>query len=49
MSIETYEKTMFMNDVYKKLEDAGNSAASKNVQDGFEVLKQIKEKYNKNS
>ena len=46
MSMETYEKTMFMNDVYKKLEDAENSVASGDVQDAFESLKSIREKYN---
>lgn len=46
MSMETYEKTMFMNDVYKKLEDAENSVASGDVQDALESLKSIREKYN---
>lgn len=46
MSIETYEKTMFMNDVYKKLEDAEKSVASGDVQDALESLKSIREKYN---
>lgn len=46
MSMETYEKTMFMNDVYKKLEDAEKSVASGDVQDAFESLKSIREKYN---
>lgn len=46
MSIETYEKTMFMNDVYKQLEDAEKSVASGDVQDALESLKSIREKYN---
>ena len=46
MSIETYEKTMFMNDVYKKLENAEKSVASGDVQDALESLKSIREKYN---
>ena len=46
MSMETYEKTMFMNDVYKKLEDAEKSVASGDVQDALESLKSIREKYN---
>ena len=46
MSIETYEKTMFMNDVYKKLENAEKSVASGDVQDALESLKLIREKYN---
>ena len=44
MSIETYEKTMFMNDVYKKLENAEKSVASGDVQDALESLKLIREK-----
>ena len=46
MSMETYEKTMFMNDVYKKLEDAEKSVASGDMQDALESLKSIREKYN---
>ena len=46
MSIETYEKTMFMNDVYKQLEDAEKSVANGDVQDALESLKSIREKYN---
>lgn len=46
MSMETYEKTMFMNDVYKKLEDAEKSVASGDVQEALESLKSIREKYN---
>ena len=46
MSMETYEKTMFMNDVYKKLDDAEKSVASGDVQDALESLKSIREKYN---
>ena len=46
MSMETYEETMFMNDVYKKLEDAEKSVASGDVQDALESLKSIREKYN---
>ena len=46
MSMETYEKTMFMNIVYKKLEDAEKSVASGDVQDALESLKSIREKYN---
>ena len=46
MSMETYEKTMFMNDVYKKLEDAEKSVASGDVQDALESLKSIRKKYN---
>ena len=44
MSIETYEKTMFMNDVYKKLENAEKYVASGDVQDALESLKLIREK-----
>ena len=46
MSMETYEKTMFMNDVYKKLEDAEKTVARGDVQDALQSLKSIREKYN---
>ena len=45
MSIETYEKTIYMKDVYRKLEEAEESIKKGEVLDGFETIKTIKEKY----
>ena len=45
MSMETYEKTMFMNDVCRKLDVAEQSIAKGEVVDGFESIKKIREKY----
>ena len=45
MSIETYENTMFINDVYDKLEKGENSIKKGDVPDGFESLKAIEEEY----
>lgn len=45
MSMETYEKTMFMNDVYRKLDEAERSIRSGDVMDGFDSLKAIREKH----
>ena len=45
MSMETYEKTMFMNDVYKKLEEGEASIAKGDVLDGFESLTAIEQEY----
>ena len=44
-SMETYEKTMFLNDVYRKLEEGESSIRSGNVMDGFDSLKTIREKH----
>lgn len=46
MSMETYEKTMFLNDIYKKLEEAENSLANGDVTDAFDSIKEIRRKYN---
>lgn len=35
MSMETYEKTMLMNDIYRKLDAAEQSIANGKVVDGF--------------
>ena len=43
MSMETYERSMFMNDVYRKLEEGERSIRLGNVRDGFESLKALKE------
>jgi prevent-host-death family protein len=45
MSMEAYEKAMYMNDIYNKLQAAEKSVADGNVMDGFESLKNIREKY----
>ena len=45
MSMETYEKTMFLNDVYRKLEEGESSILSGDVMDGFDSLKAIREKH----
>lgn len=45
MSIETYEKTMFMNNVYKKLEVAESEVAEGKIKDGFEVINDLRSKY----
>jgi PHD/YefM family antitoxin component YafN of YafNO toxin-antitoxin module len=45
MSMETYEKTMLMNDVYRKLYTAEQSIAKGEVRDGFESLSKTREKY----
>lgn len=43
MSKETYEKTMLMNDVYRKLYDAEQSVKNGDVMDAFESLKELRE------
>lgn len=45
MSMETYERTMFLNDVYRKLEQGEASIRSGNVIEGFDSLKVIREKH----
>jgi prevent-host-death family protein len=45
MSMETYEKIMFMNNVYRKLEEGERSIRSGDVMYGFDSLKAIKEKH----
>ena len=45
MSMETYEKTMLMNDIYRKLDVAEQSIAKGEVVDGFESIRKIREKY----
>ena len=45
MSMETYEKTMFLNDVYRKLEEGERSIKSGDVMDGFDSLHSIREKH----
>lgn len=45
MSMETYEKTVFMNDLYHKLEAGEESIKKGDVIDGHESIRIIKEKY----
>ena len=45
MSMETYEKTLFMNDVYRKLEEGEHSIRSGDVMDGFDSLRSIRGKH----
>ena len=45
MSMETYEKTMFLNDIYRKLEEGEASIGSGDVIDGFDSLKAIRQKH----
>ncbi len=45
MSMETYEKIMLMNDIYRKLNEAEKSIGKGEVTDGFESLKKTREKY----
>ena len=42
MSIEAYEKAMYINDIYKKLETAERSVAHGDVSDAFEAVKRIR-------
>ncbi len=44
MSMETYERTMFLNDLYRKLEGEHSIQEGK-VSDGFASLKAIREKH----
>ncbi|MBQ7097096.1 MAG: type II toxin-antitoxin system Phd/YefM family antitoxin [Clostridia bacterium] len=46
MSMETYEKTMLMNSIYEKLDEAEKSVASGDVIDAFDAISQIRKKYN---
>ena len=46
MSMETYERTMLMNNIYKKLDEAEKSITSGDVIDAKDAIKQIREKYN---
>ena len=45
MSMETYEKTMFVNDVYRKVEAGEHSVRSGDVMDGFDSLKAVRKKH----
>jgi len=45
MSMDTYERTMFMNDVYRKLEEGERSIQSGDVMDAFDSIRVVREKY----
>ena len=45
MSMEAYEKTIYMNSVYDKLAKAEESVTNGNVTDAMESVKSIREKY----
>ena len=45
MSIETYEKNLFLHDVYDRLEAAEQQIAEGRVLDGETSLKDIRQKY----
>lgn len=45
MSLETYEKNMLMNDIYRKLDEAEQSIAKGEVMDGLESLRKTRGKY----
>ncbi len=45
MSIETYEKTIFLNDVHRKIEEGERSIREGGVMDGFDSLKALRENY----
>ncbi len=45
MSMDVYEKTMFLNDVLKKLGEAEASIEKNEVVDGFEAMEAIRAKY----
>lgn len=44
MSMKTYERTMYMQDVYAKLSEAEASVQKGDVMDGFDSLRSIREK-----
>ena len=44
MSMETYEKSMLMNDIYQKTDEGEQSIAEGKVMDGFKSLKYTREK-----
>jgi Phd_YefM. len=45
MSMETYEKAILMNDIYRKLDASEQSIAKGEVMDGVESLRNTREKY----
>jgi len=45
MSMDTYEKTMLMNDIYRKVHEAEQSVRKGDLEDGFESLGKTRKKY----
>ena len=45
MSMEVYEKTVYINSVYDKLEKAEETVATGNVTDAIKSVKSLKDKY----
>ena len=45
MSMATYERTMYMNDIYRKLEQGEQSIKAGEVIDGFDSLAGVRKKY----
>ena len=45
MSMDAYEKTMLMNDIYRKVGAAEQSVSKGDVVEGFESLRQTRKKY----
>jgi PHD/YefM family antitoxin component YafN of YafNO toxin-antitoxin module len=45
MSMDAYEKTMLMNDIYRKVGAAEQSVSKGDVSEGFESLRQTRKKY----
>jgi PHD/YefM family antitoxin component YafN of YafNO toxin-antitoxin module len=44
MSMETYERTMFANDVYRKLEQGERSIEAGHTMDAFDSVRKVREK-----
>ncbi len=45
MSMETYERTMMMHDIYSKLDDGESSIKKGNTLEGFDSIKSIRQKH----
>lgn len=45
MSMETYERLMFMNDTYQRLGKGENSIQKDETEDGFRALRDTRAKY----
>jgi len=45
MSMETYERSMFINDLYRKLEQGEHSIQAGNSMDAFDSLRRIRESH----
>ena len=45
MSMEAYERNMYLNNIYKTLEISRDQFDNGTVHDGYEVLRDLKEEY----